>query len=116
MPSDDFITDLKKALIGAIGAFDAWFFTNAPYPFICTGWGITNLPSLSTQKTTRIDVFPPSEKRSKQFDLGGWGRIVCNLHTEELVEKLASPALPGGASFSRGSQSSLGQSISEARG
>src|SRR5205823_1535338 len=76
MPANDFISHLKEAPVWAIGAFDSWFFTNAPHPFISTSRRVTSLASLSALEPAGINVFPPAKQRPEQIDFfGGRGGL-----------------------------------------
>jgi hypothetical protein len=78
MPADHLVSDREKAAIGAIRAFDARLFADTRDPLICTGWRVASLSRLSAFETSGIDIIPAPEKRSKQFDLGGRRRLVCD--------------------------------------
>src|SRR5260370_41628423 len=84
MPADHFVSDLKKAAVRTIRAFDPRFLADATNPFICTCRRITGFPGLPALEATRINILPAPEKRPKKLYLcRGWTPVFDN--TESFI-------------------------------
>jgi hypothetical protein len=78
VPTNHFISNLKKAAVWTIGAFDSRLFTDPTNPFIGACRRITGFPGLLALETAGINILPAPEKRSKQFYLGSGRGMICD--------------------------------------
>ena len=78
MPADHFVSDLKKAAIGTIRAFDSRLFADAANPFIGAGRRIAGFPGPPALESPGINILSAPEKRSKQLYLGSRWRMIRN--------------------------------------
>ena len=75
MPPDHLIGDGEPALMNALGAFDAGFFTDPPDPLHGAGWLVAGFPAAATFKPPGIDVLPSPEKRPEDGDFFERGEV-----------------------------------------
>src|SRR5208282_3284309 len=61
MPANRFVSDLIKATIWTLRAFNSGLFADATHPFVRACWGIPGLASLAILEAARIDVLPASK-------------------------------------------------------
>lgn len=68
MPADHFVGNLQVALVLAVPAFDSWFVTDHPDPFIATGRLVARATGPLAFKAERIDVIAPTEKGPEELN------------------------------------------------
>jgi hypothetical protein len=62
MPADHFVGHREKALIGAVGTFDAGFLAHAADPFVVASGLIPRAPRLPALESARIHILATSKE------------------------------------------------------
>jgi hypothetical protein len=70
MPADHFVAYREKALIGAIGTFDARFLAHAADPFVAASGLIPRPSRPPALESARIHLVAPPKQRTEQGDFG----------------------------------------------
>lgn len=67
--TDDLVGDGEPVLMSTGVAFDAWFFANAPSPFIATDRRVSCFSGLLADEAMRVDFIPATKESSEEGDL-----------------------------------------------